>query len=78
MSWESFVIYAVLAGLCWVTGAVLAFRDKRVGAIVSSSVGIAVFLVFIVGMWISLERPPLRTMGETRLWYSFFLAVIGL
>lgn len=27
---------------------------------------------FIVGMWISLERPPMRTMGETRLWYSFF------
>ena len=28
-------------------------------------------------MWISLERPPLRTMGETRLWYSFFLPVAG-
>jgi hypothetical protein len=43
-----------------------------------SSLGIAVFLVFIAGMWLSLERPPLRTMGETRLWYSFFLGVIGL
>lgn len=27
---------------------------------------------------ISLERPPLRTMGETRLWYSFFMPVAGL
>ena len=29
-------------------------------------------------MWISLERPPLRTMGETRLWYSLFLPLAGL
>ena len=29
-------------------------------------------------MWHSLERPPLRTMGETRLWYSFFLPLAGL
>lgn len=29
-------------------------------------------------MWLSLERPPLRTMGETRLWYSFFLPFAGL
>ena len=28
---------------------------------------------FISLLWHSLERPPLRTMGETRLWYSFFL-----
>ena len=26
----------------------------------------------------SLERPPLRTMGETRLWYAFFLPTAGL
>jgi len=28
-------------------------------------------------MWHSLERPPMRTMGETRLWYSFFALVAG-
>ena len=36
------------------------------------------FFAFIAGLWVSLERPPLRTMGETRLWYSFFLPVAGL
>ena len=25
-----------------------------------------------------LQRPPLRTMGETRLWYSFFMGISGL
>ncbi len=78
MSWETFIYYALLSAVCWVLGAILAFRNKRAGAVGFSSLGIAVFLVFIVGMWISLERPPLRTMGETRLWYSFFLGVIGL
>ncbi len=29
-------------------------------------------------MWVSLEHPPLRTMGETRLWYSFFLPMTGI
>lgn len=39
--------------------------------------GIALFAAFIIGFWIHLERPPLRTMGETRLWYSFFLSTVG-
>jgi ABC-type transport system involved in cytochrome c biogenesis permease subunit len=34
--------------------------------------------VLIVGLWIALERPPLRTMGETRLWYAFLLSAAGL
>ena len=32
----------------------------------------------IICFWISLQRPPLRTQGETRLWYSFFLMLCGL
>ena len=68
MSWNSFLIYALGAILCWIMGAFLAFREKKVGAMSLSGLGSAVFLTFIIGMWISLERPPLRTMGETRLW----------
>ena len=54
------------------------WRDRRTVAYVTTVVGLVVFFAFILGMWISLERPPLRTMGETRLWYSFFLPVAGL
>ncbi len=39
--------------------------------------GIGIFAAFIIGLWIGQERPPLRTIGETRLWYSFFLATVG-
>lgn len=33
---------------------------------------------FILSLWINLERPPLRTLAETRVWYSFFIGIIGL
>jgi ABC-type transport system involved in cytochrome c biogenesis permease subunit len=39
--------------------------------------GILLLAVFIAGFWITLGRPPMRTMGETRLWYSFFLSGVG-
>ena len=77
MSWSSFLIYALGAALCWIMGAFLAFREKRNWALGISALGSVVFLSFIIGMWFELERPPMRTMGETRLWYSFFLSVIG-
>ena len=77
MSWSSFLIYALGAALGWIMGAFLAFREKRNWALGMSVLGSFVFLSFIIGMWFELERPPMRTMGETRLWYSFFLSVIG-
>ena len=78
MSWDSLGMYALVSGICWVTGAYMAFRDNRKVAIGFTGLGSLVFLLFIVGLWISLERPPMRTMGETRLWYSFFMSIIGL
>ena len=39
--------------------------------------GIAVFGYYLAVLWVSLERAPMRTLGETRLWYSFFLGLIG-
>ena len=78
MTWEHLIWFAGAATLCWIAGAVMALRGKSVGmSAVMSAVGSVIFFSFIVGMWLSLERPPLRTMGETRLWYSFFLSVAG-
>lgn len=37
---------------------------------------IVVVIAFIVLLWLSLGRPPMKTMAETRLWYSFFSACI--
>ena len=78
MSWSSFIIFAIIAVLLWTVGAFFALRGKRKGAVGTTLAGLVVFFAFIIGMWISLQRPPLRTLGETRLWYSFFLSLVGL
>ena len=78
MTWNLFIVFAVSALLLWTVGAWAAWKDKRRVAYVTTAVGLAVFFAFIVGLWVSLERPPLRTMGETRLWYSLFLPMAGL
>lgn len=31
----------------------------------------------LVYLWMHFERPPMRSIGETRLWYAFFLPLVG-
>ncbi len=78
MSWSLFLWFAAVAALFWTVAAVLAFTSRKpvLPAYVSLG-GSAVFFAFIIGMWVLLKRPPMRTLGETRLWYSFFLSVTG-
>lgn len=79
MTWTHFAYFSLPAALFWGLGALLAYTNKRhKQTILFTLIGLFVYSAYIVGMWISLERPPLRTMGETRLWYSFFLPVSGL
>ena len=78
ITWEHFIYFAIVAVLLWAVGAWAAWRDKKAVAYTSTIIGLAVFFCYILLMWISLERPPLRTMGETRLWYSFFLPLAGI
>lgn len=79
MSWEYFSLFAIVSLCFWSFGAYAAWREKKTVFVHGFTiVGLVVFFIFIVGMWISLERPPMRTMGETRLWYSFFLPLVGI
>ena len=78
MTWSLFIWFALPALLLWILGAVFAWKGRSRLTWLFTLAGIAVFFAFILGMWISLERPPLRTMGETRLWYAFFLPVAGI
>jgi hypothetical protein len=34
-------------------------------------------VVFVVKLCLELDRPPMLTLGETRLWYATFLPLIG-
>ena len=73
MTWNNFPYFDLVAVLLWAVGAYAAWKDKKALTLGATVAGLLVFFGFIVAMWVSLERPPLRTMGETRLWYSFFL-----
>lgn len=79
MIWDNLIYFGTAAVACWLAGAFSALcgRKGRI-AVALSLCGSAVYLSFIVWMWLSLERPPLRTVGETRLWYSFFVSLVGL
>lgn len=78
MSWDVFVYFAVPAVICWLGAGIAALRRVRMGLVSLLLLGgLLVFSVFIVGLWRELDRPPMRTMGETRLWYSFFLTLAG-
>ena len=78
MSWDLFIWFALGAVLCWAAGAFFAWKGRPGLVYAFTLAGLAIFFAFILGMWISLERPPLKTMGETRLWYSFFLPLAGI
>ena len=80
LGWNIFPFVAIAVVLLAAVGAVVALRSReRSGwAMLFMGLGIAAMTLFIVLLWQTLQRPPLRTMGETRLWYSFFILVSGL
>ncbi len=91
ITWTSFVWFGLPAVLLSAAAAVISlmandhwsqssirYRKRRNAALALSSASVAVLASFIIGIWICLGRPPMRTMGETRLWYSFFALIAGL
>ncbi|MBR4533718.1 MAG: cytochrome c biogenesis protein CcsA [Bacteroidaceae bacterium] len=78
MSWSIFPYFAIASILLWTIGAIASWLNKSRGAYGFTLGGIALFFVFIFGLWISQGHPPLQTMGDTRLWYSALLPVVGL
>ena len=78
--WSYFDIVTYLSVALWLLGGVLIYSKNRafrkIGVIghLVATLGVG---VFIVALWQSLERPPLRTLAETRIWYAFFMGLIG-
>ena len=79
VDWNDLWLFALPALVCWTLASLLSLRGKWQGLVYISAIGgLIIFGAYIALMWISLGHPPLRTMGETRLWYSFFLPLVGL
>lgn len=79
VGWNIFAWVATLTMVLAVIGAAIALycKDYSRGALWFTLAAILVLGAFIVALGITLGRPPMRTMGETRLWYSFFMLVAG-
>jgi len=78
--WNGFEIYALLSLFFWTTGILLCIpKSKKITIFRDASIvlGILSLGTFIASLWYTLERPPLRTLGETRLWYSEITAIIA-
>lgn len=78
----NFTTAALLAIACWTTGTLLSLFARRTPALklpglVLSLGGSLVMAAFIALYWLLLDRPPLRTLGETRLWYAALIPLVG-
>lgn len=79
INWDTFIWFAAPAVILSIMAAVIAFFQRgRKFSIMLTVLSIILLGGFITGFWANLGRPPLRTMGETRLWYSFFALSAGL
>ncbi len=83
MNWTNFPLYGTLSAGLWIIGMVLINLSwKRRGIQITGNIailaGLSILIIFLINLWINLDRPPLRTLGETRLWYSVFLPLIGI
>ncbi len=73
-----FEIIVVIITVLWISSVstVYLLKNKFISELLSL-LGILILTSYMVFLWINLERPPMRTLGETRLWYSLFISIIG-
>lgn len=78
--WHYFDLITYITVALWVLAGTLIYSKSKALRVVSIISHLAATLTiggFIVALWINLDRPPLRTLAETRIWYSFFMGLIG-
>lgn len=82
MTWLDYPSYLLLTTVFWGLALILLLTPKK--KVFNSLKGVflllgwATMIAFTVGLWMSLERPPFRTLAETRLWYGLFISSIGI
>ncbi len=71
---EYYHLFVIATFTFWILGIFLSIKKNWFWA---SLLGSFVVVVFLGALWISLGRPPLKTLGETRLWYACILPLCG-
>lgn len=72
------LILWLISGLLFILFSLKKKKYLKQTAIILTVSGILLLAGFLAYLWYSLGRPPMKTLGETRLWYSLFMPVIGL
>lgn len=72
-----FLGFALAASGCWLLGLFLRMRMAPRLGIFLYLLGVGVISTYTFLLWWELGRPPLRTLGETRLWYAMLLPAVA-
>lgn len=71
-----FPIFALAATLCW-GGGLFVRRFRPRAGLACYVAGIVILAAYAGLLWMQLGRPPMRTLGETRLWYAILLPAVA-
>lgn len=74
---DTLIYFALPAIACQTLAATLAMLKKK-RVIASMCAGVIILATFIAVVWANTGTPPMRTSGETRLWYATFMPLVGL
>lgn len=77
MVWNYFIYIGIASVILWFIGAWMAWKAKEKAAVYLTMTGFILMAAYVGCLWGELDRPPMRTMGETRLWYSLLLPLAG-
>ena len=78
--WHYFNLITYITVALWLLSGTLIYSKSKAlrgVSIVAHLVATLTIGGFIVALWQNLDRPPLRTLAETRIWYAFFMGLIG-
>ncbi len=81
MIWKILHIVFIFFVAFWLLGSIFLLLKKgnKIFQKISSFLPLLstiVLMSFIAYLWCEIERPPLKTMAETRLWYALFVSLI--
>jgi len=79
----NFNIVAITSAILWIVGLILLYLPLKKSFQPFASkllifTGTFLIFIYLIYLWVMLGHAPLRTLGQTRLWYSLFIASIGI
>lgn len=69
---------AIFSMFILLASSILAYTEKRKKYVhIFMSLYFVVWTIWIVYLWMYIERVPLKTLGETRVWYSYIVPLVA-